>query len=125
MGADTESAPVNREGFTAQPYAETTIAADGTTVVTISYLRNTQYLNYQTSGGSYVARQDGKYGATVDVTDEQPVRNGFSFEGWYLDEGLNTPAGRHGHAERRCDPVRQMGRRRSGLYGHLLAGKCR
>ena len=93
VGADTESAPVNREGFTAQPYAETTIAADGTTVVTISYLRNTQYLNYQTSGGSYVARQEGKYGATVDVTDEQPVRNGFSFEGWYLDEGLNTPAG--------------------------------
>ena len=39
------------------------------------------------AGGTY------PYGSSVSVSTETPTRDGYTFAGWYTDEGLNNPAG--------------------------------
>ena len=69
------------EGFTAQPYDDTTrIAADGSTVVQIYYDRNYYLLNLDLAGGWGAEPIYARYGTPVKVTD--PTKPGYTFGGW-------------------------------------------
>jgi len=74
-------------GFTAQTFAQKTIAADGSTVVQIYYNRNSYTVTYVMNGGNIggnTANQifaNQKYGATTPAV-ANPTRTGYTFTGW-------------------------------------------
>ena len=45
-----------------------------------------------TLGGSYVPSVSAKYDSEIDLTNARPTRTGYTFEGWYLDEGCEQKA---------------------------------
>lgn len=54
--------------------------------------RNGGYtVTYNSMGGSDVAEQTYQYQEEL-VYPETPERQGYKFDGWYLDENLNNPA---------------------------------
>ncbi|MBR2571182.1 MAG: InlB B-repeat-containing protein, partial [Clostridia bacterium] len=59
----------------------------------VLYTRKHFQLTYETNGGSYVAGVTVPYGTQQAVTAEVPTRTGYTFAGWYLDEGLTQRAG--------------------------------
>ena len=63
--------------------------------VRIVYSRKTFTLSYNTRGGSSVASQPAKYGASVPLASGSgvPIRTGYTFDGWYLDEACTQAAG--------------------------------
>ncbi len=72
-------------GFTAQNITQTKIAADGSTVVKISYDRKIINLTFNLYGGNIDGKTEdvvvsGKYGANVSVTE--PVKVDCKFVGW-------------------------------------------
>ena len=62
-------------------------------VFLVKYVRKNFTLSYETNGGSYVAGGTYPYGSNVSVASSNPTRAGYTFGGWYLDEGLTQPAG--------------------------------
>ena len=48
-------------------------------------------LSFNTNGGSAVAAVTGTYGKTIDLTGYKPVRDGYTFGGWYADAALTNP----------------------------------
>ena len=54
----------------------------------VYYTRKDFQLSYDTNGGSYVAGATVPYGTTVSLPAVNPTRNGYAFEGWYLDAAL-------------------------------------
>ena len=66
QGELTNAAAKVYEGFTAQSFDQVAINADGSTVVEIKYNRNTYTVTFDADGGSEVAPQTVKYGATID-----------------------------------------------------------
>ena len=59
----------------------------------VKYTRNDYTLSYETNGGTYVQGGTYKYGASATVSTTTPTRAGYTFAGWYLDEGLTQSAG--------------------------------
>ena len=59
----------------------------------VYYTRKNYQLTYDTKGGSYVGGVTVPYGTQQAVTSTVPTRNGYTFDGWYLDEGLTQRAG--------------------------------
>ncbi|MCF0109164.1 MAG: InlB B-repeat-containing protein, partial [Erysipelotrichaceae bacterium] len=57
----TEIEPASVDGFTAMPVSQQIIAADGSTVVEVKYVRNQYYITYNSNGGSYIAPIKGYY----------------------------------------------------------------
>jgi uncharacterized repeat protein (TIGR02543 family) len=50
-------------------------------------------LTFDTNGGSSMGFLQYTEGSTVDLSHYTPTREGYSFNGWYLDEALTMPAG--------------------------------
>ena len=63
--AQTNAVAKTYGGFTAKSVSQTTIAADGSTVVKIQYDRNSYTITFDSDGGSSVVKITAKYGATV------------------------------------------------------------
>ena len=84
-GGQTSAQAKTYEHYTPQNFEQTTIAADGSTVVKIYYSLEKITLTLALDGGtldgkSGIVKQVGKYGQTVSLG--APERNGYRFEGW-------------------------------------------
>ena len=92
-GSNTAASSKTYTGFTAQSFSQTTIAADGTTVVNIYYNRNTYTITYK----------KGQYGTGSDVTDTKLygvdltlrgaglfTRSGYQQTGWSTNNKGNS-----------------------------------
>ncbi len=79
------------EGHTAQTYEQTTIAADGSTVVRIYYLVNYYLIDFELGDDAFgVVPVYVRYNTTVTVPT--PTRLGWSFLGWELVEYADNTA---------------------------------
>lgn len=79
------------DGFYALLFDESaTIAADGSTVVEIYYDRNYYLMSFDLDGGYGVEPIYARYGADISVGD--PVRPGYTFEGWDKSIPATMPA---------------------------------
>lgn len=67
VGVMTTAAPKQYEGFTADAVQQAQVKADGSTVVDITYTRNTYKLTYDTTGGSYIAPKTGQFEEEVEA----------------------------------------------------------
>ncbi len=84
--AQTNAAANSYVGFTAQQFAQDTIAADGSTVIKIYYNRNTTVYTFNLNGGNWNNSTEnktvnGRYGATV-TAPANPALTGYTFNGW-------------------------------------------
>ena len=93
-GAQTAAAAKSYEGFTAQPIAQTAIAADGSTIVSVYYKRNVYDVKfYSTSGWDSSPKEytdlriTAKYGASIG--DKWPTYNGSNT--WSTKENGSGP----------------------------------
>ena len=78
-GAQTAAVAKNVEGFTAQKFEQTEIAADGSTVIEIKYLRDT----FTVTIGSNINKNI-KYGTPMEeLMPEEPTKEGYTFLGWF------------------------------------------
>lgn len=82
---DTAAASKDYEGFTAQPFDQEPILADGSTVVKIYYTRNLYTYTFNLDGGTSASVSDGgtltgKYGAVLDVAE--PEKDSCVFKEW-------------------------------------------
>ncbi|MBQ9409417.1 MAG: InlB B-repeat-containing protein, partial [Clostridia bacterium] len=60
----------------------------------VYYARKDFTLSYNTNGGDYIQALTAKYGSSVTLsTEEEATRQGYSFDGWYLDAALYQAAG--------------------------------
>ncbi|MCR5533021.1 MAG: InlB B-repeat-containing protein [Paludibacteraceae bacterium] len=93
-GASITPAVKDYEGFTAPSTTTTTIAADGSTVVTYQYARKTYTITWVTDGdalsGSYTTGEV-LYGAPITAPNT-PTKTGFTFAGWSSDVAATMPA---------------------------------
>ena len=76
---------VDYAGFTALLYERPTIAADGSTTVTVKYDRNYYLMSFELGDDAYgtepvYARYEAKIGEV-----KNPTRPGYTFQGWSLD----------------------------------------
>ncbi|MBE5831153.1 MAG: hypothetical protein E7306_05380 [Butyrivibrio sp.] len=62
-------------------------------VLHVYYTRANYTLHYESNEGSYVDAVVDPYGSIIQLTTTDPVRAGYRFEGWFLDEELTQPAG--------------------------------
>ena len=86
IGAETQAEAKTVTGFTAQSFAQATIAASGT-VVEIKYDRKSYTVTFNANGGNEVTAQTVRYGATAtkpaDPTKEATATTRYTFAGWY------------------------------------------
>ena len=93
-GELTEAKAVAVDGFTPEEIANEVLTQDGI-VITIKYDRNTYWLTYDANGGTYVARESGKYEQVMTVKgNDATTRVGYTFDGWYLDKEFKKEVGR-------------------------------
>lgn len=93
-GELTEAKAVAVDGFTPEEIANEVLTQDGI-VITIKYDRNTYWLTYDANGGTYVARESGKYEQVMTVKgNDATTRVGYTFDGWYLDKEFTKEVGR-------------------------------
>ncbi len=80
-------------GFTAGEVQQSTIAADGTTVVSIYYKRNYYMVQFSANGGVNGPEPIyAKYGTTYDLP-VGPTKEGYRFAGWYDSESNQVTEG--------------------------------
>jgi len=91
---DTPTAATEKsyEGFTAQAFTQSNISGYGDTVIEIKYDRNTYRLTWHLENGilsgTYTSGNV-KYGTPIIKPNVEKA--GYTFSGWYQDEGLNKP----------------------------------
>ena len=78
-GAETAAVAKNVEGFTAQEFKQAEIAADGTTVIEIKYLRDT----YTVTIGDKTTLNVKHGTALSELMPEEPTKEGYTFIGWF------------------------------------------
>ena len=86
-GENTAATAKSYTGFTAQSFAQETIAANGSTVVEIKYERNKHNITYQITGdyfvnGSYTTVENVPFGSTLSLISDNMTRDGYKFSGW-------------------------------------------
>lgn len=81
IGGTTAAAARTYAGFTAKEIAQSIIAGDGSTVVSVYYDRKEITLTLNLDGGIGVDSISGAYGTTVNLTAE-PTKDGYTFSGW-------------------------------------------
>ena len=88
----TDAQPLPIDGFTPQEIIQQKISEG--VVVEVKYDRNEYTLLYDTTGGSYVPSVTAKYEAEITLADgnDVPKREGYTFDGWYLDADLKEKA---------------------------------
>ena len=80
-------------GFTAGEVQQSTIAADGTTVVSIYYKRNYYMVQFSANGGVNGPEPIyAKYGTTYDLPGG-PTKEGYHFAGWFDSESSQVTEG--------------------------------
>lgn len=80
-------------GFTAGEVQQSTIAADGTTVVSIYYKRNYYMVQFAANGGVNSPEPIyAKYDTTYDLP-VGPTKEGYRFAGWFDSEGRQVTEG--------------------------------
>lgn len=93
-GAPTAAEAKSYTGFTKVNFDQGTIAADGTTVITIKYTRNKYALNWVTDGdaltGAYTSGPV-LYGAAITAPNT-PTKTGYTFAGWTPATSATMPA---------------------------------
>lgn len=94
IDAYTKAVANNKKGFRCKGIPQTTIAADGTTVVEIYYDREYYTVVFDVNSGINGPEPIyAKYGTTFKVSGiQQPERKGYVFEGWF-DPDRNPIAG--------------------------------
>ena len=91
----TAAARTDFTGFIAQPFSQSTIAADGSTIVNIYYNREIYTITYLAEAGGSIdgdASQQVEHGGSTDEVTAQPDL-GYRFVKW--DEDGNSNANRH------------------------------
>jgi uncharacterized repeat protein (TIGR02543 family) len=68
---------------------EVVVLADGSSSVSVYYMRDTIAITYETNGGSAVNLTEGLF-EEVYVNPFEPQKLGYAFVDWYLDEALTT-----------------------------------
>ena len=91
-GENTAATAKLYTGFTAQSFAQKTIAADGSTVVDIKYERNKHDITYQITGDNvaqniYKTVENVPFGSTLSLISDDMTKDGYTFSGW---NGLPT-----------------------------------
>ena len=85
VGEETEAAPKSYTGFHANNFAQTAIAADGSTVVEIYYNRDLFVVKFM-DGETELQNDEYRYGATITApanpTKEATVQYSYTFAGW-------------------------------------------
>lgn len=93
-GAPTAAEAKSYPGFTKVNFDQGTIAADGSTVITINYTRNTYALSWVTDGdvltGAYTSGLV-LYGAAITAPNT-PTKTGYTFAGWTPATSATMPA---------------------------------
>ena len=93
-GAPTAAEAKSYTGFTKVNFDQGTIAADGTTVITINYTRNKYALSWVTDGdaltGAYTSGPV-LYGAAITAPNT-PTKIGYTFAGWTPATSATMPA---------------------------------
>lgn len=90
FGTLTNAAAKNYNGFTAQPFEQTTIAEDGSTIVRINYKRN-KYIVKWMNGSDEVLSGEYKYGSRLVVPDAPAAPEQTQhFVGWNTDPSAST-----------------------------------
>lgn len=80
---------LQREGFTMLNYNDTTVAADGSTVLEIYYDREYHLINFELDGGYGVEPVYARY--ETDFRVAEPEKAGYRFIGWIpLNDGLTS-----------------------------------
>ncbi|MCI8576129.1 MAG: hypothetical protein HFG64_01130, partial [Lachnospiraceae bacterium] len=80
-------------GFVRRPFNNVRIPGGSEDfAIYIDYDREKYLLIYDTDGGSYVAPQSVKYGAVIQLPEENPTKLGFEFAGWDAAAGTTMPA---------------------------------
>ncbi len=87
----TEATAITIPGFTVVlPISQQTIQADGSTVVTVKYTRNSYKFIFDANGGSIAsgAEVTGKFGSAFNpASTPVPTKSGWTFAGWKDAEG--------------------------------------
>lgn len=82
------------EGFTAPSTQTVSIAADGSTVVTYQYTRNSYSLSWDVNSGDALTGEytsgSVKYGASI-IPPANPTRTGYTFVGWGVEVAQTMP----------------------------------
>ena len=79
----TQAISKNYEGFIADSYSQTKIAADGTSVVRIYYYRRNYTVSFNPNGGTGEAfTQEFYYGCSQPLTENSFSNTGYVFVGW-------------------------------------------
>ena len=80
-GEQTMAVVKDKAGFTAGTVTQTTIAADGSTVVKIYYTRNSYTLTVDADNGTAVSKETYKFGTAI-TKPADPTKTGYTFAGW-------------------------------------------
>ena len=70
----------------------TSITTEDNTTVYAGWEINKYTLTFNTNGGSSIESEEFDYNTEVDLANYVPTRTGYTFTGWYLDEGLTSKA---------------------------------
>jgi uncharacterized repeat protein (TIGR02543 family)/LPXTG-motif cell wall-anchored protein len=82
-GAQTAATAKSYAGFTVQAFDQTTIAADGSTVVNIKYARNVYTVAFDANGGmGTMSNETMSYGVARELFANAFVRDGYTFVSW-------------------------------------------
>ncbi len=90
-GAATAAEPKSYEGFNAKAFEQTTIAADGSTVVSIYYDRQKFTVTFKNGETTLQTIENVKYGATPAYTEVAPIKDADA-DNTYVFEGNWDPA---------------------------------
>lgn len=83
IGATTSAGKKQYPGFTAKPFEQQTISADGTTVVSVYYDRNAYTVTFNANGGTgSMPNQTFYYDIAQNLTHNAFSYPGYTFDGW-------------------------------------------
>ena len=83
FGSQTEAAAQKRQGFEAGIVDNTLVGNN--TVIEIVYSRIIYTVRFDSVGGNYITALEKPFGSVIDLSTIVPAKNGYNFEGWYLD----------------------------------------
>lgn len=79
-------------GFESGVFKQTTIAADGSTVVEIKYARTKYTVRFDVDGGENITDQMVKYATPAsELANITTTKSGCTFKGWTLENGTEIP----------------------------------
>ena len=100
----TQAVPKTYEGFIADSYSQTKIAADGTSVVRIYYNRRKYTVSFDSNGGTgETFIQEFYYGCPQQLTENSFSNTGYVFVGWSSSASGDVEYSNQSEFETSCD----------------------